>query len=91
MTITGRVNLAPLFPGHCGHNAGFHVRLRYWCWAAARTCLRSGSRRTAWSKVFPIGGGLWVPVYHPEMKIAPPYNEWTFSGDTVRKPNDSYA
>jgi len=38
------------------------------------------------NKVRPIGGGQWVPVYHPEMRIAPPYTEWTFSGDTVRMP-----
>lgn len=36
--------------------------------------------------VLPIGGGLWVPVYHPELRIAPPYQEWEFSGDTVRMP-----
>jgi arylsulfatase len=38
------------------------------------------------NQVFPIGGGLWVPVYHPELRIAPPYREWQFSGDTVRMP-----
>lgn len=36
--------------------------------------------------VLPIGGGLWVPVIHPELRITPPYTEWTFSGDTVRMP-----
>lgn len=36
--------------------------------------------------VLPVGGGLWVPVYHPELRIAPPYREWEFSGDTVRMP-----
>lgn len=36
--------------------------------------------------VLPIGGGLWVPVYHPELRIAPPYTEWDFTGDTVRMP-----
>ncbi|WP_066900324.1 arylsulfatase [Mycolicibacterium houstonense] len=36
--------------------------------------------------VLPIGGGLWVPVYHPELRIAPPYQEWEFSGDMVRMP-----
>jgi arylsulfatase len=35
---------------------------------------------------FPIGGGLWVPVFHPELRIAPPYREWTFSGDMTRMP-----
>jgi arylsulfatase len=38
------------------------------------------------NKVLPIGGGLWVPVYHPELRIAPPYKEWTFSGDITRMP-----
>jgi hypothetical protein len=38
------------------------------------------------NSVLPIGGGLWVPVYHPEMRIAPPYKEWTFSGDIARMP-----
>lgn len=36
--------------------------------------------------VLPVGGGLWVPVYHPELRIAPPYKEWEFSGDTIRMP-----
>lgn len=34
----------------------------------------------------PIGGGLWVPVMHPEDRIAPPYSEWELSGDTTRIP-----
>jgi arylsulfatase A-like enzyme len=38
------------------------------------------------NKVLPIGGGLWVVILHPEMRIAPPYTEWTFSGDTGRMP-----
>ena len=38
------------------------------------------------NKVLPIGGGLWVPLLHPEMRIAPPYTEWTFPGDLVRMP-----
>lgn len=38
------------------------------------------------NSVLPVGGGLWVPVYHPELRIAPPYKEWEFSGDTVRMP-----
>ncbi|MBV8204103.1 MAG: sulfatase-like hydrolase/transferase, partial [Candidatus Eremiobacteraeota bacterium] len=38
------------------------------------------------NKVLPIGGGLFIPVYHPELRVAPPYTEWTFSGDTVRMP-----
>jgi arylsulfatase len=38
------------------------------------------------NKVLPIGGGLWVPVIHPELRISPPYGEWTFSAATVRMP-----
>ena len=36
--------------------------------------------------VLPIGGGLWVPVYHPELRVTPPYREWEFAGDMVRMP-----
>jgi hypothetical protein len=36
--------------------------------------------------VLPVGGGLWVPVYHPELRIAPPYREWEFSGNFTRMP-----
>jgi len=35
---------------------------------------------------FPIGGGLWVPVVRPDLRIAPPYREWTFSGSITRMP-----
>ena len=38
------------------------------------------------NKVLPVGAGLWVPVYHPELRISPPYTEWEMSGDTVRVP-----
>jgi arylsulfatase len=38
------------------------------------------------NKVLPVGGGLWVAALHPELRIAPPYKEWTFSGDIVRMP-----
>ena len=38
------------------------------------------------NKALPIGGGLWIPVLHPEMRIAPPYTEWSFSGDITRVP-----
>lgn len=34
----------------------------------------------------PIGGGLWIPVMHPEDRISPPYTEWEMGGDTVRVP-----
>ena len=32
------------------------------------------------NSVLPIGGGLWVPVFHPELRITPPYREWDFPG-----------
>jgi len=35
---------------------------------------------------FPIGGGLWVPVVRPDLRIAPPYTEWTFAGNMTRMP-----
>jgi hypothetical protein len=38
------------------------------------------------NKALPIGGGLWVVAVHPELRVAPPYTEWTFSGDVVRMP-----
>jgi arylsulfatase len=34
----------------------------------------------------PVGGGLWVPVFHPELRAAPPYTSWTFPGAIVRMP-----
>jgi arylsulfatase len=38
------------------------------------------------NNVLPTGGGLWVPVLHPELRISTPYTEWTFSGDITRMP-----
>ena len=38
------------------------------------------------NSVYPIGGGLWVPVLHPELRISTPYREWHFAGDVVRMP-----
>jgi arylsulfatase A-like enzyme len=38
------------------------------------------------NKVLPVGGGLWIVALHPEMRITPPYDEWTFSGDMIRMP-----
>ncbi|QWF23588.1 arylsulfatase [Nocardioides sp. LMS-CY] len=38
------------------------------------------------NSVYPVGGGLWVPVFHPELRISTPYRSWTFSGDIVRMP-----
>ena len=34
----------------------------------------------------PIGGGLWVVALHPQLRMAPPYREWTFAGDITRMP-----
>jgi arylsulfatase A-like enzyme len=34
----------------------------------------------------PIGGGLWVPAFHPELRAAPPYTSWTFQGAITRMP-----
>jgi arylsulfatase A-like enzyme len=38
------------------------------------------------NKVYPIGGGLWVPLLHPELRISPPYAEWDFAGSMQRMP-----
>jgi arylsulfatase A-like enzyme len=38
------------------------------------------------NKVLPIGGGLWVPALHPELRISTPYKEWTFAGNMIRMP-----
>jgi arylsulfatase len=38
------------------------------------------------NQVLPIGGALWVVVYHPEQRITPPYTSWELSGDIVRMP-----
>jgi len=38
------------------------------------------------NKALPIGAGLWVPVYHPELRITPPYTEWEFVGGITRMP-----
>ena len=36
--------------------------------------------------VLPVGGGLWVLLYHPELRIAPPYQQWEFPGNLTRMP-----
>ena len=36
--------------------------------------------------MLPIGGGLWVPIFHPELRITPPYREWEFPGEITRMP-----
>ena len=38
------------------------------------------------NKALPIGGGLFVLVFHPELRIQPYYTEWNFPGDFVRMP-----
>jgi arylsulfatase len=38
------------------------------------------------NSVYPVGGGLWIPVFHPELRISSPYREWNFTGDIVRMP-----
>jgi arylsulfatase len=38
------------------------------------------------NKALPIGGGLWVPLFHPEMRLGPPNTEWNFIGDITRMP-----
>ncbi|HSH16030.1 MAG TPA: sulfatase-like hydrolase/transferase, partial [Verrucomicrobiae bacterium] len=35
---------------------------------------------------FPVGGGLFVPVVRPDLRITPPYREWTFAGALTRMP-----
>ena len=38
------------------------------------------------NSVFPIGGGLWIPIFHPELRISTPYREWNFARDIIRMP-----
>lgn len=35
---------------------------------------------------FPIGGGLFVPILRPDLRISTPYTSWDFSGDITRMP-----
>jgi arylsulfatase A-like enzyme len=35
---------------------------------------------------FPVGGGLFIPVVRPDLRISPPYTEWTFTGAITRMP-----
>ncbi|MBV8162290.1 MAG: arylsulfatase, partial [Acidimicrobiia bacterium] len=28
------------------------------------------------NSVYPVGAGLWIPVFHPELRISTPYREW---------------
>jgi len=43
----------------------------------------------AMNRGLPVGGGLWIPVLHPELRIAPPYTSWTFPGAITRMPEFS--
>ena len=38
------------------------------------------------NKGLPTGGGLWIPVLHPELRTVPPYTSWTFRGAITRIP-----
>jgi arylsulfatase A-like enzyme len=38
------------------------------------------------NKGLPVGGGLWIPILHPELKLAPPYTSWTLPGAITRIP-----
>jgi len=38
------------------------------------------------NKGLPIGGGMWVPLFHPELRVRPANTEWTFPGDFTRMP-----
>jgi arylsulfatase A-like enzyme len=44
------------------------------------------SIEAARNSVYPVGGGLWVVVLHPELRISTPYREWNFGGDIIRMP-----
>ncbi len=35
---------------------------------------------------FPIGGGLWIPIFHPELRKSTPYTQWDFRGEITRMP-----
>ena len=41
------------------------------------------------NKGLPVGGGLWVPVLHPDLRLAPPYTSWTFPGAITRMPESA--
>jgi arylsulfatase len=34
----------------------------------------------------PVGGGLFIPMVRPDLRITPPYTEWTFASDLTRMP-----
>jgi hypothetical protein len=35
---------------------------------------------------FSVGGGLFVPVVRPDLRLSTPYTEWTFAGNMTRMP-----
>ena len=41
------------------------------------------------NNVLPIGGGLWIPVFHPELRKSTPYTEWDFNGEITGMPEFS--
>jgi hypothetical protein len=38
------------------------------------------------NSVYPVGGGLWIVVLHPELRISMPYREWNLGPDIIRMP-----
>ena len=44
------------------------------------------SIEAARNSVYPVGGGLWIVAYHPELRISTPYREWDFEGTITRVP-----
>jgi arylsulfatase A-like enzyme len=38
------------------------------------------------NKGLPVGGGMWIPILHPELRVTPPYTSWTFPGAITRIP-----
>jgi arylsulfatase A-like enzyme len=38
------------------------------------------------NSVYPIGGGLWIVIFHPELRISTPYREWNFGPEITRMP-----
>ena len=38
------------------------------------------------NQVYPVGGGLWVPAMHPELRLCSPQHEWDFLSPVERMP-----
>ena len=47
------------------------------------------SIEAAKNSVYPVGGGLWVVVLHPELRVSTPYREWNLTGDIRRMPSSA--